>query len=91
MLRLICNEEFRKINLKLQNIKTRSYKYEKRAAEKEEDIKQKKEVIKEIQKEKGIFAKNKAQKGKENQELYKNRKKEYNELNLIVQEEKKYY
>ena len=61
----------------------------KRAAEKEEDIKQKKEVIKEIQKEKGNFAKNKAQKEKENQELYKNRKKEYNELNLIAQEEKK--
>ena len=36
----------------------------KRAAEKEEDIKQKKEVIKEIQKEKGNFAKNKAQKEK---------------------------
>ena len=61
----------------------------KRALEKEEAIKQKKEVIKEIQKEKGNFAKNKMQKEKENQELYKNRKKEYNELNLIAQEEKK--
>ena len=55
----------------------------KRALEKGEAIKQKKEVIKEIQKEKGNFAKNKMQKEKENQELYKNRKKEFNELNLI--------
>ncbi len=61
----------------------------KKAEEKAEDIKQKKEVIKEIQKEQENVAKQKAQKKKENQELYKNRKKEYNELNLIAQEEKK--
>ena len=35
--------------------------------------------------------KQKAQKTKDNQELYKNRKKEFNELNLIAQEEKKIY
>ena len=61
----------------------------KKAEEKAEDIKQKKEVIKEIHKEQENVAKQKAQKKKENQELYKNRKKEYNELNLIAQEEKK--
>ena len=61
----------------------------KKAEEKAEDIKQKKEVIKEIHKEQENVAKQKAQKKKENQELYKNRKKEYNELNLIDQEEKK--
>ena len=63
----------------------------KRAEEKAEDIKQKKEVIKEIQKEKENVVKQKIQKKKENQELYKNRKKEFNELNLISQEEKKIY
>ena len=36
-----------------------------------------KEVIKEIQKGKDIVAKQKIQKEKENQELYRNRKKEY--------------
>ena len=61
----------------------------KRAEEKAEDIKLKKEVIKEIQKGKDIVAKQKIQKEKENQELYRNRKKEYNELNLIAKEEKK--
>ena len=61
----------------------------KKAEEKAEDIKQKKEVIKEIHKEQENVSKQKAQKKKENQELYKNRKKEYNELNLIAQEEKK--
>ena len=61
----------------------------KKAEEKAEDIKQKKEVIKEIQKEQENVVKQKIQKKKENQELYKNRKKEYNELNLIAQEEKK--
>ena len=60
----------------------------KRAEEKAEDIRQKKEVIKEIQKEKENVVKQKIQKKKENQELYKNRKKEFNELNLISQEEK---
>ena len=63
----------------------------KRAEEKAEDIRQKKEVIKEIQKEKENVVKQKIQKKKENQELYKNRKKEFNELNLISQEEKKIY
>ena len=61
----------------------------KKAEEKAEDIKQKKEVIKEIQKEQENVVKQKIQKKKENQELYKNRKKEFNELNLIAQEEKK--
>ena len=63
----------------------------KRAEEKAEDIRLKKEVIKEIQKEKENVVKQKIQKKKENQELYKNRKKEFNELNLIFQEEKKIY
>ena len=63
----------------------------KRAEEKAEDIRLKKEVIKEIQKEKENVVKQKIQKKKENQELYKNRKKEFNELNLISQEEKKIY
>ena len=63
----------------------------KKAEEKAEDIRQKKEVIKEIQKEKENVVKQKIQKKKENQELYKNRKKEFNELNLISQEEKKIY
>ena len=63
----------------------------KRAEEKAEDIRLKKEVIKEIQKEKENVFKQKIQKKKENQELYKNRKKEFNELNLISQEEKKIY
>ena len=61
----------------------------KKAEEKAEDIRQKKEVIKEIQKEKENVVKQKIQKKQENQELYKNRKKEFNELNLIAQEEKK--
>ena len=63
----------------------------KRAEEKAEDIRLKKEVIKEIQKEKENVVKQKIQKKKENQELYKNSKKEFNELNLISQEEKKIY
>ena len=63
----------------------------KKAEEKAEDIRQKKEVIKEIQKEQENVVKQKIQKKKENQELYKNRKKEFNELNLISQEEKKIY
>ena len=63
----------------------------KKAEEKAEDIKNKKEVIKEIQKGQENAVKQKIQKTKDNQELYKNRKKEYNELNLIAQEEKKIY
>ena len=63
----------------------------KKAEEKAEDIKNKKEVIKEIQKGQENAVKQKIQKAKDNQELYKNRKKEYNELNLIAQEEKKIY
>ena len=61
----------------------------KKAEEKAEDIKQKKQVIKEIKKEQENVVKQKIAKKKENQELYKNRKKEFNELNLIAQEEKK--
>ena len=61
----------------------------KKAEEKAEDIRQKKEVIKEIRKEKENVVKQKIQKKQENQELYKNRKKEFNELNLIAKEEKK--
>jgi hypothetical protein len=63
----------------------------KKEEEKKEDIKLKKEVIKEIKKEQENVAKQKILKKKENQELYKNRKKEFNELNLIAQEEKKIY
>ena len=63
----------------------------KKAEEKAEDIKNKKEVIKEIHKGQENVIKQKVQKTKDNQELYKNRKKEYNELNLIAQEEKKIY
>ena len=61
----------------------------KKAEEKAEDVRQKKEVIKEIKKEQENVVKQKIAKKKENQELYKNRKKEFNELNLIAQEEKK--
>ena len=63
----------------------------KKAEEKALDIKNKKEVIKEINKGHENLAKQKVQKTKDNQELYKNRKKEFNELNLIAQEEKKIY
>ena len=63
----------------------------KKAEEKAQDIKNKKEVIKEIHKGQENVIKQKVQKTKDNQELYKNRKKEYNELNLIAQEEKKIY
>ena len=63
----------------------------KKEKEKMEDIKNKKEVIKEIHKGQENVIKQKVQKTKDNQELYKNRKKEYNELNLIAQEEKKIY
>ena len=63
----------------------------KKAEEKAEDIKNKKEVIKEIHKGQENVAKQKIQKVKDNQVLYKNRKKEFNELNLIAQEEKKIY
>ena len=63
----------------------------KKAEEKAEDIKNKKEVIKEIHKGQENVIKQKAQKTKDNQELYKNRKKEFNELNLIAKEEQKIY
>ena len=63
----------------------------KKEKEKLEDIKIKKEVIKEINKGHDNAIKQKIQKEKDNQELYKNRKKEFNELNLIAQEEKKIY
>ena len=63
----------------------------KKAEEKAEDIKNKKEVIKEIHKGQENVVKQKIQKTKDNQELYKNRKKEFNELNLIAKEEQKIY
>ena len=63
----------------------------KKVEEKAQDIKNKKEVIKEIHKGIENVAKQKIQRTKDNQELYKNRKKKFNELNLIAQEEKKIY
>ena len=63
----------------------------KKAKEKAEDIKNKKEVIKELHKGQENVVKQKMQKVKDNQELYKNRKKEFNELNLIAKEEQKIY
>ena len=63
----------------------------KKAEEKAEDIKNKKEVIKELHKGQENVVKQKIQKVKDNQELYKNRKKEFNELNLIAKEEQKIY
>ena len=63
----------------------------KKAEEKAEDIKNKKEVIKELHKGQENIMKQKVQKVKDNQELYKNRKKEFNELNLIAKEEQKIY
>ena len=59
--------------------------------QKKEDIKNKKQVIKEIHKVQENAMKNKLKFINDNKELYKNRKKELNELNLITQEEKKIY
>ena len=64
---------------------------QKKEEEKKEEIKNKKHVVKEIQKVQENAMKNKAKFINDNKELYKNRKKEMNELNLITQEEKKIY
>ena len=64
---------------------------QKREEEKKEEIKNKKIVVKEIQKVQENAMKNKLQFINDNQELYKNRKKELDELNLIMLEEKKIY
>ena len=64
---------------------------QKKEEEKKEYIKNKKEVIKEIQKEKDNVMLNKQKLIQSNQELYKNRKKELDELNLMAREEKKIY
>ena len=64
---------------------------QKKEEEKKEDIKNKKEVVKEIQKEQENVMKNKQKLIQSNQELYKNRKKELDELNLMAKEEKKIY
>jgi len=63
----------------------------KKEEEKKEEIKNKKLVVKEIQKVQVNALKNKEKFINENKELYKNRKKELNELNLIIKEEKKIY
>ena len=60
---------------------------QKKEEQKKEDIKNKKQVIKEIHKVQENAMKNKLKFINDNQELYKNRKKEMNELNLITQEE----
>ena len=62
---------------------------QKKEEEKKEYIKNKKIVIKEIQKVQENAMKNKLKFINDNKELYKNRKKELNELNLIINEEKK--
>ena len=62
---------------------------QKKKEEKEEDIRIKKEIIKDINKDKDNYMKQKLQHIKDNQELYKKRKNEFNELNLIAKEEKK--
>jgi hypothetical protein len=64
---------------------------QKKEEEKKEDIKNKKNVIKEIQKGQENAMKNKQKLIDDNQELYKNRKKEINELNLMAKEEKKIF
>ena len=64
---------------------------QKKEDEKKEDIKNKKYVIKEIQKGQENAMKNKQKLINDNQELYKNRKKEINELNLMAKEEKKIF
>ena len=64
---------------------------QKKEEEKKEEIKNKKHVVKEIQKVQENAMKNKQKFINDNKELYKNRKKEMNELNLIIQEEQKIY
>ena len=64
---------------------------QKKEEEKKEEIKNKKHVVKEIQKVQENAMKNKAKFINDNKELYKNRKKEMNELNLIMHEEQKIY
>ena len=64
---------------------------QKKEDEKKEDIKNKKYVIKEIQKGQENAMKNKQKLINDNQELYKNRKKEINELNLMAKGEKKIF
>ena len=64
---------------------------QKKEEERKEDIKNKKEVVKEIQKGQENVMKNKQKLIESNQELYKNRKKELDELNLMAREEKKIY
>ena len=64
---------------------------QKKEEEKKEDIKNKKYVIKEIKKGQENAMKNKIKLINDNQELYKNRKKEMNELNLMAKEEKKIF
>ena len=64
---------------------------QKKEEEKKEDIKNKKHVIKEIKKGQENAMKNKIKLINDNQELYKNRKKEMNELNLMAKEEKKIF
>ena len=64
---------------------------QKKEEEKKEEIKNKKKVVKEIQKVQENAMKNKLKFINDNQELYKNRKKELDELNLIMLEEKKIY
>ena len=60
---------------------------QKKEEQKKEDNKNKKQVIKEIHKVQENAMKNKLKCINDNKELYKNRKKEMNELNLITQEE----
>ncbi|MCQ2817222.1 MAG: hypothetical protein MJ252_08160 [archaeon] len=57
--------------------------------EKEEDLNRKKGIVKEINQNKGIIQENKEKMKEKNQELYKKRQEEFNELNLIAIEEKK--
>ena len=60
-----------------------------RLIEKEKDILKNKELVKEINKDKEKIIKNKIKLENENKELYKRKKAEFNELNLIRIEEKK--
>ena len=64
---------------------------QKKEEERKEEIKNKKEVVKEIQKDQENMMKNKKKLIESNQELYKNRKKELDELNLMAKEEQKIY
>ena len=72
-----------------QHKKQENLNMQKKEEEKKEEIKNKKLVVKEIQKVQKNAMKNKLKFINDNKELYKNRKKEMNELNLIIQEEKK--